>query len=136
MAAKKNTGEKCTYLLMMKDGTKQKVTVPSHWKVTFGNLTPGNNGHNASPVSIRFYDGVHQKAVFTNLESFRDLSIGIEEEVVKTQAETFYKDTPQGKRQVVMEGTVREWRNPDAPVVASEGPARLVAIPDALKTIG
>lgn len=110
---------KTTFMLIMKDGTKRKVTVPEDWKVTFGPLMPGSKdaSHNSSAATaLRFYTGKdRQKAVFTGVESFRDMSIGMEEEVVKTQAETFYKDTPEGKKQFIVEGNVREWQNPDAP---------------------
>src|SRR5580765_5304474 len=87
-----------TYLLIMKDGTKQKITCPTKWTLTFGPLCPGtkdNNGYNATSLRIR--DGQHQKAVFTGVESFRDMSMSIETEIVKTQQETFYKDDPKGR---------------------------------------
>lgn len=110
--------EMTTYLLTMKDGTRRKVTVPSAWKVTFGPLVPGSKDttlNSSGATSLRFWDKANQKAVFVGVESFRDMSIAIEEEVVKRQEETFFKDTPAGRKAVVVEGSVREWRNPDQP---------------------
>lgn len=116
--AKKTEVEMTTYLLLMRDNTKKKVTVPTKWKVTFGPLVPGSKdgGLNSSgATSLRFYDGTNQKAVFTGVESFRDMSIGIEEEVVKEQEETLFKETPEGRKSFIVQGRVKEWINPDAP---------------------
>ena len=121
MAIKRTKAEtQTTYLLIMKDGTKQKITCPTKWTLTFGPLCPGSKdaGYNgASSTSLRIRDGQHQKAVFTGVESFRDMSMGIETEVTKTKQETFYKDDEEtgGKKQVIVEGSIKEWINPDAP---------------------
>lgn len=109
------TEAKTTYLLVMKDGSQKKVTVPTAWKVTFGALYPGKEA-NSGKTGLRFYSsGNKQHAVFTDVEYFRDTSIAIEERVTKTQQETFYKDTTEGKKSYVVEGKVSEWQNPDAP---------------------
>jgi len=111
--------EKITYLLNMKNGTQQKVTIPATWKVTFGPLSPGSKDHSVNSsgaTSLRFYSSNdRQRACFTGVESFRDMSIAIEEKVTKTQEETFFKDTPGGRKSVVVEGRVSQWRNPDEP---------------------
>jgi hypothetical protein len=111
--------EMTTYLLIMKDGTKQKITCPTKWTLTFGPLCPGTKGeyNGSNATSLRIREGAHQKAVFTGVESFRDTSMGIEVEISKTQQETFYRDDPEGgdKKQVIVEGSVKEWINPDAP---------------------
>lgn len=108
-----------TYLLLMKDGTKQKITCPTDWTVTFGPLTPGskdsNNGRMG--IALRIRDGQRQKAVFTEVESFRDTSMAIEQEVTKTKEETFYRDEDGEKKQVIVQGAIKEWINPDAPGV-------------------
>lgn len=111
-----------TYLLTMKDGSEKKVTVPAAWKVTFGALYPGREA-NHSKTGLRFYSsGNKQHAVFTDVESFRDTGIAIEEKRTKTQQETFYKDTPEGKKSYIVEGKVSEWVNPDAPQKTTEMP--------------
>jgi hypothetical protein len=108
-----------TYLLNMKDGTRQKITCPTEWTVTFGPLTPGtkdsNNGHFG--IALRIRDGQRQKAVFTGVESFRDMSMAIETEVTKTKEETFYREEDGERKQVLVQGAIKEWTNPDAPGV-------------------
>lgn len=117
---------KVTYLLQMQDGTQKKVTVPEDWKVTFGPLTPGGKGepsHGAK--ALRFWTGKDkQRAVFTNVESFRDMSIPIEEKVVKSQSETYYRGEGEDKKAVVVEVAQSEWVNPDAPKPAGSSPYR------------
>lgn len=105
----------------MKDGSEKKVTVPAEWKVTFGALYPGKEA-NHSKTGLRFYSGAKQHAVFTEVESFRDTNIKIEEKRTKTQQETFYKDTPNGKKSFIVEGKVSEWVDPDAPQTTGDMP--------------
>lgn len=106
-----------TYILEMRSGNRKKITVPSAWKVTFGLFAPGSNG-NAGKSALRFYQGSkeNQRAVFMEVESFRDMSIALEEEVTKTQDEILSKDTPEGRKQFVVSASVKEWRNPDKQV--------------------
>lgn len=106
--------EEVTYLLYMKDGSLKKVTVPADWSVTFGALYPGKEG-NMGKTGLRFWKGKVQKAVFTEVEAFRDTSIKIEERVTTTKQETFYKGDGENQKAVVVEGQVHEWVNPDEP---------------------
>lgn len=135
------TVEMTTYLLYMKDGTKRKFTCPSSWKVTFGPLVPGSNKegnmNGGGATSLHFYaDQAHQKAVFTQVESFRDTSMQYEEEVVQTQEEQFYKKDEHGhEKTFVMEGKIRQWVNPDAPKPARAGQPDLLLIPNSMKEV-
>jgi hypothetical protein len=109
-----------TYLLLMNDGTRQKITCPTEWTVTFGPLMPGsqNKDYNShKSIALRVRDGQRQKAVFTNVESFRDMSMAIEAEVSKTKEETFFREEDGEKKQVIVQGSIKEWVNPDAPGV-------------------
>jgi hypothetical protein len=124
-----------TYLLNMKDGTRQKITCPTEWTVTFGPLTPGtkdsNNGHFG--IALRIRDGQRQKAVFTGVESFRDMSMAIETEVTKTKEETFYRDEDGEKKQVIVQGAIKEWTNPDAPGVREVPTSNMPKVLNALE---
>ena len=106
-----------TYLLNMKDGTRQKITCPTEWTVTFGPLTPGskdsNNGYHG--IALRIRDGQRQKAVFTGVESFRDMSMAVEVELIKSKEEVFFREEDGERKQVVVNGSIKEWSNPDAP---------------------
>lgn len=123
-----------TYLINMKDGSRQKITCPTDWAVTFGPLTPGskdsNNGYHG--LALRIRDGVRQKAVFTGVESFRDMSLQIEEEITKSKEEAFFREEDGEKKQVIVQGSVKEWVNPDAPgakeIPQSEMPKLLFAL--------
>jgi hypothetical protein len=115
--AKTKTEEMTTYFVSRKGGNDQKITVPASWKVTFGPLHPGSKDHNASQTStLRFYEALNkQRAVITDVVSFRDMSIKVEEKRTTVKQQTLHKNTPHGDKAVVVEGRVEEWVNPDAP---------------------
>ncbi len=117
MTTKKPTANNTTYLLNMRDGSRQKITCPTEWTVTFGPLTPGSKDANNGSfgIALRIRDGVRQKAVFTGVESFRDMSMEIEQEITKTKEETFFREEEGEKKQVIVQGAIKEWTNPDAP---------------------
>lgn len=123
-----------TYILNMKDGTRQKVTVPADWKVTFGALYPGKD-HNSGRLGLRFWEGSskdNQRAVIADVESFRDTSIQIEEERVRIHEEGVNAETPLGKKHIIVRGEIKEWVNPDDPKAAKADP-EFLAISDATK---
>lgn len=84
-----DTGEKRTYLLVKDNGKQQRITIPAHWTITFGPLAPGlprtqkypNRTDNPPPsfLALRIYEGKVQRAVFTDMRSFRDESIQLED---------------------------------------------------------
>jgi len=96
---------------------RKKVTVPSSWKITYGPAAQGAHLGGQNPFVLRFYEGQkeHMRALFHNVVSFRDVTIKVEEEVEKVQAETLLRDTPNGRKNVVVEGRVKEWRDADSP---------------------
>lgn len=116
--AKRKTEEKLkVYFVERDNGLDQKITVPESWKVTFGPLVPGSRAHESSgkPV-LRFYESPErQRACITNVVSFRECGIPIEEKRTSVKQQTLRKDTKHGSRDVVVEGRVEEWVNPDAP---------------------
>lgn len=106
-----------TYFVSRKNGRDQRITVPASWKVTFGPLNPGsrNSDGNGAPA-LRFYESPNkQRAVITEVLSFRDMSIRVEEKRVNVKQQTMRKQTAKGDKEVVVEGRVEEWINPDAP---------------------
>lgn len=117
--------DKRTYVLNMKDGTKQKVTIPGNWKLTFGPLVPGSkdgNMNGAGALVLRIYEGSkeNQRAVFTGVESWRDTAeLEIEVEQVQTKAQAAFVDIPgEGRKEVVANMEVRQWVDPDKPLAA------------------
>lgn len=117
------TEGKTEYLLEMKDGTRKKVTVPATWKVTFGPVCPGSKDgrlNSQGGLALRFYEGADagkgkQHAVFMDVESFRDTSIDIMEEVVESKQETVMRQGEHGGESFIVEAKAKTWRNPDAP---------------------
>lgn len=114
---------KRTYILNMKDGTKQKIKLPPNWRLTFGPLVPGakDSAHNSrDALVLRIYEGNkdNQRAVFTGVESWRDTQdLEIEVEQVQTKQQMAQVDIPgEGRKDVLAQMEVRQWVNPDRPV--------------------
>lgn len=117
---KKEAEEKASdtkvYLIEFENGRKQKVTIPANWKVTFGPAVPGVHKENGRrmPTAIRFYeDENRQRAIFTDVVSFRDMSIPIEEERVKVETKLGRMEVEGAYRTVNVKAEMREWVNPD-----------------------
>jgi hypothetical protein len=79
-----------TQYLIERGTEKLKITVPSSWKVTFGPIVPGKSdnrrGYGAyeAPNCLRFYESNDkQRAIFTGVTGFRDLSIKVEKMIVE-----------------------------------------------------
>lgn len=74
------TGPMRTYQVVGKEEVFE-IVVPEAWKVTFGPVSVGGgrvNGEGAGSMALRFYeDDKRQRAIFTGVRSFRDLSIPI-----------------------------------------------------------
>lgn len=74
-----------TYEILTSKG-KQRITVPEDTKVTFGAIVPGAkaNGYSGGGWGLRVWrDANHQLAVFSDVISFRDLSIPVEVAAVR-----------------------------------------------------
>ena len=113
-------------LLTMQDGTQKKLTIPDDWKVTFGALVPGQK-ESAGKIGLRLWSGTKgkeiQHAVFTDVSCFRDMSIGIEEQIEEKRQETFRREgAEEGDEAMVAEVKVKRWVNPDAPAAVKERP--------------
>lgn len=126
--------EKTTYLVEFVNDTKKKITVPSNWKVTFGPIVRSATSNPTSerwreknPVALRFYEhDTRQRAIFTGVKSFRDMSIKIEEERITTQNKVGSIDIEGAKKNVNIKAETREWVNPDDLDEVND-PKRLVA---------
>ena len=92
-----------TCVLELKDGGLRRVTVPSAWKVTFGPLAPANKGGNGGLCLRMYEDNTRQRAIFTDVRTFRDASIPIEERVTKTDEQVVWQETPEGRE------AIRQW---------------------------
>ena len=106
-----------TYLMETKGGKLRRVTVPASWKVTFGPLVPSEIRHGeVRTFALRFYESKEQqRAVFTDVLAFRDTSLPVEERVSKIKQKVVHKNAPSGRRDMMVEARITEWRNPDTP---------------------
>jgi hypothetical protein len=109
-----------TYIITHEDGTVQRITVPASWKVTFGPAAKGMNAGRGSgpgykiPLALRFYEAdTKQRAIFTDVVSFRDASIKIEEQISRVQEKDGYMECEGVKKRTAFRATVKEWVNPD-----------------------
>jgi hypothetical protein len=103
--------EKKEYLVERKSG-KFTVEVPGDWKVTFGAMAPGGknpySGHGG--WTLRFYETKEkQRAVFTDVVSFRDLSIPVKKLVQKVDKESTFKSDGKGNTKATDNVKVEEF---------------------------
>lgn len=112
-----------SYLMHLPGGKMRRITVPSEWKVTFGPLVPpreGNDRYQQKTFALRFYEGeTKQRALFTDVLSFYDESLAIQERVTKVKQQVVNKNAPGGKTGMVVEARITEWRDPLAPEAES-----------------
>jgi len=113
--------EEKVYIITHEDKTKRRITVPADWKVTFGPASRGENAGNRAgqhlkmPLALRFYESeTKQRAIFTDVISFRDASIKIEEERTNVQEKEGYVECEGVRKKTIFSATVKEWINPDA----------------------
>lgn len=100
----------------MQDGTQKKLVIPADWKITFGALVPGQK-ESAGKIGLRLWSGAKgneiQHAVFTNVDSFRDMSIEILEQVEERQTEIYRKEGDESGEAIHADVRVKKWINPD-----------------------
>lgn len=119
------SNEMKTYILELKGGNQRRITVPANWKVTFGPLTPGER-NGSGTLALRFYESKeNQRAIFTDVKSFRDSDIEIQEKVTKVKQQNLRRETPDGDKLVCVEARVSEWVDPDAETEPEEEFLRL-----------
>lgn len=107
------------YLIEHDDGIKRKITIPADWRVTFGPAAAGQSRGIGTPkfkmpMALRFYENeTQQRAIFTDVKSFRDTSIPIEEERVTIENKVGTMDVDGANRSVHFEARIKSWVNPD-----------------------
>ena len=93
-----------------------KVTVPDDAKITFGPWSPPPKGKEAwdresRRGTLRIYRGTEKNiiAVFSNVVSFRDLSLGYSEEVAREEGAVIWKSDQNGYEREEKIGRKKEW---------------------------
>lgn len=106
-----------------------KIRIPDDAKITFGPWSPPQKSsgmydrEGAKTGTLRIYQGNKENIVgcFSGVKSFRDLSMGYAEEVVREEGSVIWKDDEQGYVRESKQQRSREWV--DAPKLI-EAPAR------------
>lgn len=88
------TEQKRQYLIKS-SGETRIITIPESWKVTYGPVSPGSKYGDGNV--LRVYESKEkQRAIFTNVVSFRDLSIPVRK-LVKDKDEMLRLKNEKGK---------------------------------------
>lgn len=118
-AKPKATTDNRTYVLELKNGEQRKMTFPSHWRLTFGNVLPyqaKDQKHTMEHrIALRVYGDSKEdlRAVLMDVVSFRDISIGVQERRTNVQRKGAQVKTEHGMKDVVYEAKMTEWVDPD-----------------------
>jgi hypothetical protein len=105
-----------TYHIEFKNGAEKRITVPADWKVTFGPCVAGgnSNGKMEMPLALRFYESKeNQRAIFTDVRSFRDMDIKILEKKVSIQEEQGFIERGGKKKATTFQAQCVEWKDAD-----------------------
>ena len=97
------------YLLKTHGDGDLKITIPDSYKVTFGPVAPGAKGYGTGQLALRVYEAENkQRAIFTDVISFRDLSIPVERKIKGKKVESKSKSDGRGNRSAQEEIEVDE----------------------------
>jgi hypothetical protein len=98
-------------------GGLRKIEVPAEWKITFGMVAPGAkssggyDGH--SGWCLRFYESKEKpRAVFTDVKSFREITVPVTERITKTRSKRLNRNDPTGTKDTFVEARVSRWVDP------------------------
>lgn len=92
---------------------KYRVTVPDDWKVTFGPVAPGARGY--ADLALRFWEAENkQRAIFRNVDSFRDLSIPYSRQLTSKSGESSWSEDDSGYEMSEHVNIETEWISEDA----------------------
>lgn len=105
-----------TLLITKQNGDEIQVDIPVHWKVTFGPafVNHGPKMEGRIPMALRIYESDKmQRAIFTDVVAFRDLSIPMRIKQVKTQSKDGFMECEGVRKRTTFQATTHEWVNPD-----------------------
>lgn len=104
-----------TLLIKKKDDTELQIDIPEEWKVTFGPAAAGiARSEGRVPLALRIYETEKlQRAIFTDVESFRDMSIPIREKRINTQTKDGFVEVDGARKRTSFQAQTMEWVNPD-----------------------
>lgn len=108
-----------TLLVEKKDGTEFQIEIQEEWKITYGPAVVGKVGSGLDgkvPMALRIYETEKlQRAIFTDVVSFRDLSIPIKVKQVNVQQKHGFMECEGQRKATSFTASTVEWINPDEP---------------------
>lgn len=108
-----------TLLITRRDGEEIQVDVPVDWKVTYGPAAVGialseRNGKSI-PMALRIYETEKmQRAIFTDVVSFRDMSIPIRVKKVNVQEKDGFMECEGVRKRTTFQASTVSWVDPDS----------------------
>lgn len=99
-----------TYEIVTSD-SKLRIEIPEEWKITFGPVSIGAKGsYGNSPLALRVYESdTKQRAIFTNVLSFRDLSIPVKRQMIKRSGSDAWETDNNGSKSNSQDVIERSW---------------------------
>lgn len=120
-----------TLLITQRGGEETQIDIPVSWHVTFGPAaisasTSGMGDRKLMPMALRIYETEkQQRAIFTDVVSFRDMAIPVRVKVHNTQQKDGAIVVDGVSKRTTFQATTTEWKNPDD----EEGSAKLLGMP-------
>lgn len=99
-----------TYEVVTMEG-RMRLTIPESWKVTYGPVSPTGKGYGAENC-LRIYEDSakdKQRAIFTSVLSFRDLSIPVQRLLVREKGKEKWEINENGKQRISSVKYERKW---------------------------
>lgn len=105
-----------TLLIIHENGNETQIDIPESWKVTFGLASPGAEHVKGGKVglALRIYETEKmQRAIFTDVVSFRDMSIPIRIKKVNVQEKDGFMECDGVRKRTTFQASTTEWVSPD-----------------------
>ncbi len=106
-----------TLLITLKNGDEIQIDIPTSWKVTYGYVQTGFTSKDGRtvPMALRIYEtDKHQRAIFTDVASFRDMSIPIRVKKVSVQEKAGFMECEGVRKRTIFQASTVNWVNPDS----------------------
>ena len=110
--------EKRTLLIKHDNGDETQIEIDASWKVTLGPLVVGGKEPGKRiPIALRVYETeTLQRAVFTDVTWFRDMSIPIKVKRTSINEKDGFVECDGIRKRTTFQATTTEWINPDTGV--------------------
>lgn len=99
--------EKRIYEIVSASG-RQRIEIPDDWKVTYGPVSPGKASYGGN--ALRLYESeTKQRAIFTDVISFRDLSIPVKVLAIREKGKEKWESDERGRKRSSSVEIERAW---------------------------